>query len=346
MRGVRWHARGDVRFEIVPDAPDPGPGEIRVSVAWCGICGSDLHEYLYGPLVVATSPHPVTGQCAPIVLGHEVSGVIESVGFGVRGLEVGQPVALNALIPCGRCDMCAQGTGNLCRTLGHIGQSAHGGLAEALTVPASMAVASTSDVPLDHLALAEPVSVAVRCVRRSGLRPGDRLLVIGAGAIGLAAAEVARVQFGTEVTVADISPTRLERPHQLGFDTLDMRSVTPSAGPGDWPVVIDASGAESVLETEMGLVQPGGTILLAGLPPRPSSLDVARLVLHEISIMSALGHLVDDDLRPAVALIESGELRSEALITRRIGLRDAVVDGLDVLAGPDGGNQVKILVEP
>jgi (R,R)-butanediol dehydrogenase / meso-butanediol dehydrogenase / diacetyl reductase len=197
MPAVRWHGRGDVRVDAVPVPGAPGRDGIRVEVAWCGICGSDLHEYLSGPLSIPMRPHPVTGRCAPIVLGHEVSGWISQAGSSVTGLAVGDLVVLNALLPCGRCAPCADGAVHLCRALGHIGMSADGGLARYITVPASMAVRVPDGVPADLAALAEPLSVALHAVRLGGsgdALPGaaSRALVLGAGAIGLCVALVLR----------------------------------------------------------------------------------------------------------------------------------------------------------
>jgi (R,R)-butanediol dehydrogenase/meso-butanediol dehydrogenase/diacetyl reductase len=149
---------------------EPGAAEVRVRVAWCGICGTDVHEYLHGPFVIPTRPHPTTGAAAAVVIGHEVAGIVDEVGGGVRGLEPGQPVALDGLIGSRSCVACGAGLPNLCRSFAHVGFSASaGGLAEARTMPASMVVVPAAEVPLDVLALAEPVSVAVRAVGRAAV---------------------------------------------------------------------------------------------------------------------------------------------------------------------------------
>ncbi len=346
MRAVRWHGRRDVRYDQVADAPDPGADEVRVRVAWCGICGTDVHEYLHGPFVIPTRPHPVTGLSAPVTIGHEVAGTVDAVGRGVRGLEPGQPVALDGLIPCRSCDACRAGLPNLCRTLGHIGFSAPGGLAEALTVPASMAVAPVADVRLDVLALAEPVSVAVRSVGRAALRPGQELLVLGAGTIGLAVAEVSRIEHGAEVVLGDTSAWRLGTAARLGFRTLRSDELRGLAGSWDVPAVIDCTGAPEAVGLAMPLVSPGGRIVVVGFPATPGSVDLAQLALREISLVGTMSHLVGSDFPRAVRLLVSGELRAGELVTDRIPLEDTVPRGLDRLAGPDGQEQIKILVSP
>lgn len=343
MKAVVWHGRGDVRYDDVPDAPDPGPGEVRVRVAWCGICGSDLHEYLHGPFVIPTRPHPVTGRCAPIVLGHEISGVVDALGDGVTGLDIGRPVALNALIPCGICDLCRSDRPVLCRTLAHLGQSADGGLAEAVTVPAAMVVAADPEIPLDLLALAEPLAVAWRCVRRAGLPRGGRLLVLGAGPIGLAVAQVARLVHDNLVTVADVAPTRLAMAGGTGVDTLDLTGDPPD---DKWEHIVDCTGSPTALGTALDLLAPGGTVLLAGLPPSPSEFDVARAVLKEATLRTALGHTVHEDLAPAVRLLEREVLTADTLVTDRIDLADTVELGLAALAGPARDRHLKVLVRP
>jgi (R,R)-butanediol dehydrogenase / meso-butanediol dehydrogenase / diacetyl reductase len=346
MKAVRWHGRHDVRYEEVEDAAPPGAGEVRVRVAWCGLCGTDVHEYLHGPLVIPTRPHPVTGLAAPVTLGHEVAGVVDATGRDVRGLEPGQPVALDGLIPCRSCDACQAGLPNLCRTLGHIGFSFPGGLAEALTVPASMAVAPEVEVPLDVLAFAEPASVAVRCADRAELRQGQELLVVGAGSIGLAVAEVCRAEHGAEVVLTDTAAWRLGKAGRLGYRTLRPDELRGLAGEWDVPTVIDCTGAPQVVGLALPFVAPGGRIVVAGLPAEPGSLDLADLALREISIVGTMSHLGRTDFRRAVELLASGEVRAAELLTKRISLADTVPQGLDCLAGPDGQEQIKILVSP
>jgi (R,R)-butanediol dehydrogenase/meso-butanediol dehydrogenase/diacetyl reductase len=347
VKAVRWHGRRDVRFEQVPDAPEPGAAEVRVRVAWCGICGTDVHEYLHGPFVIPTRPHPVTGVAAPVVIGHEVAGVVDEVGGGVRGLEAGQPVALDGLIPCRSCAACGAGLPNLCRTFAHIGFSAPGGgLAEALTVPASMAVVPAADVPLDVLALAEPVSVAVRAVGRAALRAGQELLVLGAGTIGLAVAEVCRIDHDAEVVLADRSAWRLDKAARLGFGTLHAGELPGLAGSWDVPVAFDCTGAPEAVGLAMPLVSPGGRVVVVGFPATPASVDLADLALREVSLVGTMSHLVTSDFPRAVGLLASRQLRAAELVTSRIPLADAVPEGLDRLAGPDGQEQVKILVSP
>ncbi|MGN9847040.1 alcohol dehydrogenase catalytic domain-containing protein [Nonomuraea sp. H19] len=325
-------------MQQVPEALPPGPGEIRVAVAWCGLCGSDLHEYLAGPFVIPTVPHPVTGQQAPVVLGHEISGVVES---GSRTLAPGTHVALNALLPCGHCPACRSTRPNICRTLGHLGFSAQGGLAPWITVPETMALPAPPGLPLDHLALAEPVSVAVRTVRHGRVRPSDRVLVIGAGSIGLAAAQVTRARTAAQVTVTDIAPARLARARTLGLDTALPDDID---GCDTFDVVLDCAGSRSTPGFAVRVVRNGGRIVLAGLPQSPCEIDVANLVLKEATIATAVGHLLKHDLAPAVALLSSGDIVADVMITSRIPLEASVSHGLNVLADPSS-DQVKILVD-
>jgi (R,R)-butanediol dehydrogenase/meso-butanediol dehydrogenase/diacetyl reductase len=265
----------------------------------------------------------------------------------VRGLEPGQPVALDGLIPCGSCDACLEGLPNLCRTFAHIGFSASGGgLAEALTVPAAMAVAPGADVPLDVLALAEPVSVAVRSVGKAALRPGQELLIIGAGTIGLAVAEVCRIEHDAEVVLADRAPWRLAKAGRLGFRTTHADELPGLVGSWDVPVVFDCTGAPEAVGLALPLVSPGGRIVVVGFPATPASIDLAELALREISLVGTMSHLVASDFPRAVRLLDSGDLRAGELITKRIPLEETVTEGLDRLAGPGREEQIKILVSP
>jgi (R,R)-butanediol dehydrogenase/meso-butanediol dehydrogenase/diacetyl reductase len=341
MRAVRWHGAGDVRVDDVPPPPPPGPGEVRVRVAWCGLCGTDVHEYRYGPVRVPVRPHPVTGRSAPLTMGHEISGWIESVGAGVTGASEGDLVALNALLPCGACRPCARGDLQLCVTLGHLGQSADGGLADLVTVPAAMVVPALPGMSAEVTALAEPFAVAMRAVRHAGRPSGVPCVVIGAGTIGLAAATVLDAG-GNAVTLLDVAEERIGHAAALGFEA---RDVTEALAAGlRAPVVIECSGATPAGDAAVRLAEPGGIVVLVGLPGAPSSLDLADVALREIRLAGSMSHLADADMAPAMEILAAHGERSSGIVTARIPLAETVTAGLDVLVGPNRDHHAKVLV--
>jgi (R,R)-butanediol dehydrogenase/meso-butanediol dehydrogenase/diacetyl reductase len=326
MEAVRWHGRGDVRVEEVPPAPAPGPGEVRVRVACCGLCGTDVHEYRSGPIYIGATP---------MIIGHEIAGWVDAVGSGVPGLAEGDLVGLNALLPCGRCAQCVLGAYHRCTTFGHIGFTAPGGLASFVTVPAAMAVPAPSGMDSAMAALGEPFAVAMHGIRQASRPQGTRCIVVGAGTIGLATALLLRAD-GNEVTVTDVADSRLRRAKELGFDT----SVS-----GPAPVVLECAGAPAAAATAFGLAEPGGLVVLIGLSETPSTLDLSVVVLREIHVVGSMSHLAEEDLAPALAFLATHEDAARLLVTGRIPLRDTVERGLAVLAGPDGAEHTKILVE-
>ncbi|MEO3853811.1 alcohol dehydrogenase catalytic domain-containing protein [Acrocarpospora sp. B8E8] len=341
MRAVRWHGAGDVRVEDVPPPPLPGPGEVRVRVAWCGLCGTDVHEYRFGPVHVPVRPHPVTGRSAPLTMGHEISGWIESAGPGVTAPAEGDLVALNALLPCGACRPCARGDVQLCLILGHLGQSADGGLADLLTVPASMAVPAPPGMSPELAALAEPFAVAMRAVRHAGRPAGMPCVVIGAGTIGLAAALILDAD-GNGVTVLDIAKERIRHAAGLGLAALE---VTEARAAGiQAPVVIECSGAASAGDAAVRFAEPGGVVVIVGLPGGPSTLDLADVALREIRIIGSMSHLADADMTPAMEILAAHGERAGRIVTARVALAETVSHGLDVLVGPGRDRHAKILV--
>jgi (R,R)-butanediol dehydrogenase / meso-butanediol dehydrogenase / diacetyl reductase len=341
MRAVRWHGRGDVRVEEVPEAGPPGPHEVRVRVAWCGLCGSDLHEYRSGPFRIPLRPHPVTGQSAPVVIGHEISGWIEAVGAETAGLREGDLVALNALLPCGACGPCLQGDVHLCLTLGHLGMSADGGLAELVTVPAAMVVPAPVGMGGDVAALAEPFAVAMRAVGQAGRPVGGSCLVLGAGAIGLSVAIVLRAG-GNAVTLLDIARHRLRHAAELAFAALDVRAAEAAALQA--PVVFECSGADVAPDLAFRLAEPGGLVVLIGLPESPSTVDFTVVVLREVHVVGSMSHLADADMAPALSLLAEHAEEASRIVTARIPLGATVTHGLDAMAGPGRARHAKILV--
>jgi (R,R)-butanediol dehydrogenase/meso-butanediol dehydrogenase/diacetyl reductase len=331
---VRWHGRGDIRVEDVPAPRPPAPGEVRVRVAWCGLCGTDVHEYRDGPIHVPVEPHPVTNRCAPIILGHEISGWIEAVGAGVSGLAEGDLVGLDAGLPCGECPPCRRGTTQLCVAAGHVGMSADGGLAELVTVPAKMVVAAPAGMDSAVAALSEPFAVAMHAIRRADSPQGTNCVVVGAGAIGLAVAMILRAR-GNTVTVIDVAEPRLRRAADLGFGT----GPNPRA-----PVVFECAGAPAAPVAAIEAAEPSGLIVLIGLSGTPSTVDFRIVVGRELRVIGSSSHLPDADLAPALDFLADHGDEAASLVTARIPLGDTVTRGFDVLAGPEGAMHVKILV--
>ena len=192
MKAARWYEKGDIRVEDIP-IPEPGPGEVRIKVKACGICGSDLHEYNAGPFIIPRRPHPLTGrELGPVTLGHEFSGDLDALGEGVSGWEKGEKVTANPLIYCGECVGCKSGQHLLCSKLATAGFAADGAFAEYIVVPAYGLTRLADNIDYDMGAFVEPLAVAVRAVRRSGLQMGQTVAIIGGGPIGLLVALVCK----------------------------------------------------------------------------------------------------------------------------------------------------------
>jgi (R,R)-butanediol dehydrogenase / meso-butanediol dehydrogenase / diacetyl reductase len=325
MLAAVFHGRNDVRLEERPEPAPPQPGWLNVSVAYCGICGTDIEEITHGPNLVPTSPHPLTGQSLPVTLGHEGAGTVVARGDGVD-MEVGARVAFEGTITCGTCEWCRAGLTQLCPLIAGIGFMFDGALAETVTVPASMCVPIPPGTPEEAGALAEPLSVAVRAVRRASDVEGRSVLVVGAGTLGLLVAQVARARGAARVTVLDRFPARLETAGRLGFEAFAPEEPAPKAH-----LVFDCGSADSGFETAIEATERGGVTVVVAIHPEPRPLDVLQLLLEERTITSVLAHTVADDFAPAVALLADGSVQWEPLVTDRVPLDRVVEDGFDRL---------------
>src|SRR5437773_12539287 len=227
MQALRFHAARDLRIEDVPEPSAPGPGEVLVRTAACGIGGTDLHEYAAGPIVTPVEPHPLTGAQNPQILGHEFAGDVVATGAGVTSVTEGDRVAIMPLAYCGPCAYCRRGLQHLCATMGCVGLShAWGGMAEFETVAEYQVVRLPETVDYRQGALIEPTAVAAYGVERAGVAPGDSVLVTGAGPIGALAALCARSAGASTVYISEPNAARRERAEALDVATvLDPTSV-------------------------------------------------------------------------------------------------------------------------
>lgn len=304
------HGIGDVRIEDRP-VPDPGPGQVLVAVQAVGVCGSDVHYYEHGRINDMVVD-------APMVLGHEASGVIEAVGADVDPGRVGELVALEPGLPCRRCDQCRQGRYNLCPDVRFFATPPiDGAFARYVVTDADFAHPVPERLGPVAAAMAEPVSVGVWAARRSGVAPGSRVLVIGAGPIGLVCAQVARAHGATRVEISDVSEHRLAAAGRLGLDAVDAREGRDAKV----DVLMECSGAAPALDAAFARIARGGTVLLVGMGFERVSLDLSVLQSREVWISGLFRYA--NTYPAALDLIARGAIDVEALVTGEFPLADA-----------------------
>lgn len=348
MKAARWHGAKDLRVEEV-DEPSPGPGEVKIKVAWTGICGSDLHEYLAGPIFIPVDqPHPLSHGKAPVTMGHEYCGTVAELGSGVTGLAVGDRVTIEPIFACGTCRACRDGKYNLCESLGFVGLSGgHGGFAACSVVPARMVHKMPDGLSMEQGALVEPAAVALHAVRLSQIRAGDKAAVFGAGPIGLLVVESLRVAGASEIHVVEPSEQRRARAMDLGATSsidpgaTDAVAAIRDATGGGVDVAFEVTGVPAVLSQCIDATTHEGQVLIVSIWEQEAAFQPNTLVLKERQLKGTIAYR---NIYPAVmGLMTQGYFSAERLVTRRIKLDDIVAEGFETLVAEK--SQVKILVE-
>jgi (R,R)-butanediol dehydrogenase / meso-butanediol dehydrogenase / diacetyl reductase len=352
VRAVRFHAARDIRVEDVaePDG-DLGPRDVLVRPHWVGICGTDLHEYLAGPIVTPVEPHALTGATLPQTLGHEFSADVLEVGSEVTTARPGDRIAVMPLAYCGHCYYCRRALNHLCVDMGAVGLSwAWGGLAD-LAVIADYQVGAVlpDEVSYEQGALVEPTAVAEYGVARGGLRPGDTVLVTGAGPIGALVVLCAQAAGAGAVYLSEPNAARAARAGALGATAiLDPRATDVAAEVRDRTegvgvdVSIECAGNERALNTCVEATRKHGTVVQTGLHVGPASVTPMVWAEHDLSIIGTWCFRVFDFPR-ITSQIASGAIPVERVITARTTLERAVPDGFDRLVDPEG-DELKVLV--
>ncbi|MEU4294442.1 alcohol dehydrogenase catalytic domain-containing protein [Kribbella sp. NPDC026596] len=315
---------------------DLGPGEVRIAVAYVGICGTDLHVF-HGDMDGRVSK--------PATIGHEMSGTIVDLGHGVEGWSIGDAVTVMPLVWDGTCPACRAGNEHICQHLDFIGIDSPGALQQYWNVPASTLVRLPSGVSLRDAALVEPVAVAVHDVRRSELGDGDKAVVIGAGPIGVLIAIVAAA-FGADVVIAEIDPARRATAAGLGLATLDPSSVDQTAWVEEWTggagadVVFEVSGSAAAVQAATDLVKVRGTLVVVAIHAQPRPVDLHRVFWRELRILGARVY-ERRDFERAAELVAEGTIPVEKLVTGIVPLTE-VQSAFGVL---EAGQAMKLLVE-
>ncbi|MCX2748743.1 alcohol dehydrogenase catalytic domain-containing protein [Arthrobacter sp. MI7-26] len=311
-------------------------GEVRVAVAYVGICGTDLHIF-HGDMDSRVTK--------PATIGHEVSGTVVELGAGVEGWSVGDAVTVMPLAWDGTCPACVAGNGHICQNLDFIGIDSPGALQQFWNVPAGTLVRLPSGISLRDAALVEPVAVAVHDVRRSGLGRGDKAVVIGAGPIGVLIATVASA-FGAEVVLAEIDPSRRAAAEEMGLATLDPSSVDQLAWVDDWTggagadVVFEVSGSAAAVLGATSLARVRGTLVVVAIHSQPRPVDLHRVFWRELTLLGARVY-ERRDFERAIELVADGTIPAQKLITGVVPLQE-VASAFHAL---EAGQAMKLLVQ-
>ena len=331
------HYVGNQTIEVREGVPQaPAAGMVQIKVAYAGICGTDLH-ILHG--------HMDQRVAAPAIIGHEMSGTIAALGVGVADWSVGDAVTVMPLDWDGTCPACLAGNQHICHNLNFIGIDSPGALQGYWNVPASVLVALPAGLRLDHAALVEPVAVSVHDVRRSGLVPGEKAVVIGGGPIGVLIATTAR-EFGADVVVVEPDARRRQAITDLGFEVLDPRAVDQVAWVTDWTggagadVVFEVSGAAAAVLGATDLARVRGRLVIVAIHPDPRPVNLQRVFWRELTIIGARVYQ-RADYETAVELLTRGVIPADLLITRIEPISRAS-DAFESLAR---GHAMKILID-
>jgi (R,R)-butanediol dehydrogenase/meso-butanediol dehydrogenase/diacetyl reductase len=352
MKAAVWHGRRDVRIEKVIEPPEPPPGQVQVKVAWCGICGTDLHEYVGGPLHIPLErPHSLTGVQAPVIIGHEMAGEVIAVGEGVENLSVGDRVAACPIVGCQVCRWCRSASMAQCDQVAFLGTSWTGGaLAGSLNLNAYQCYRLTDSITDEIGALVEPFSATVRAVAQSGAGKDDNVAIIGAGPIGLMALMAARIRGAKRVVAVEMAERRIEAARICGADDVidpshedpGKRAMELTNGQG-FDVVIECAGQPATILMAGRLTRTRGRLVIMGVFDSPSALDLNDIVFREKIVsgsMSGYGLY-----RETIQIMTDPRFRGDVLITDRIALDDLVGKGYYGLLN-EKDRHVKILVRP
>ena len=276
MKAANLVGHGRLEMRDVP-RPVPKPGEVLIRVRKVGLCGTDVHLYL---------GHRQIGY--PLIIGHEGLGTIEAVGPGVTTREVGQRVIIEPNFPCGCCQFCARGDGNICPDKRSIGVNETGCFAEYACVPARFAWVIPDSMSEDQAILVEPAATAVHALKVSGAQPGHAIAVLGLGTIGLILTQLA-TRLGYKVVATDIDPGKCARARSYGATVVqDAETLAASWGSRKVRYIFECAGASRTASLAMANAPRGATIVLLGLSAEPAAFKPLDLVRQGISIVPSI----------------------------------------------------------
>lgn len=335
------YKQGDIRLEDVP-IPEPGAGEVQLCMQHVGICGSDVHYWQHGAIGDFVLK-------APMVLGHEAAGVVSKIGEGVTSLEVGDRVAIEPGVPCRMCSECKRGRYNLCYDMKFCATPPfHGNLARYYVHAADFCYKLPDHVSTEEGALLEPLSVGVHACRRAGVTLGSKVLICGAGPIGLVNLLTVKACGASQVCITDLDEKRLEMAKKIGADftvKVTSKDAKEMAGKieecfGEKPEIsIECSGAPPSIKTAIFATRSGGCVVLVGLGPAEVTLPIVDAAVREVDIRGIFRYV--NCYPTALAMVASGKVDVKPLITHRFSLEET----LDAFNTTLRGEGIKVMIK-
>lgn len=319
MRAAVFQGPGkDLEVEDVPE-PTLNAGEVLIRTAACGVCATDLH-YMHG------TP---TFKKPPIILGHEVSGVVEKVSDGVAGYSGGERVLVPAVLSCGDCGNCREGRDNICERMSMVGNHVDGGFAEFMRAPARMLFKLPAELPLQESAvISDAMSTPFHAVKNRGMvRAGEWVAIFGCGGVGINAVQIAAA-FGANVVAVDVDDRKLELARQLGASAVfnskqvdaakEIRGVTDGGGVD---AAFEVVGKPEVQELALRSVKTGGRLVTVGSSERNWDFKVSRVMFRELTIIGSLGCRSAEYPR-IIEMARSGKLKLGPVVSEKLPLQD------------------------
>lgn len=352
MKAARWYNPKDVRVEDVKE-PQVTDDTVKIKVKWCGICGSDLHEYLAGPIFIPVKkPHPLSGETAPVIMGHEFSGEVVEIGKNVTNVKPGDRVVVEPILACGTCPACREGKYHLCSSLGFHGLAGGGGgFAEYTTFAARFVHKIPDSLGFDRAALVEPMSVALHSLQVGSFQIGQTAVVAGAGPIGLATVEFLKAAGAKQVIMIQRKSIRQEYALRSGADVVldpnavdvvaEIRKLTGGIGAD---IAFETTGSEQCYKLELDSIRFSGTLVVTSIWEGDIRYNPNSIVMSEKKIIGSICY--NNDFPATIAMMADGRVKADGYITKRIALDDIVREGFQTLTGPEKKKQVKIIVTP
>lgn len=331
---------GNMTFEVA-DLPMPkaGPGELVVHNKVCGVCGTDVHIYHGEPGSADVNP--------PVVLGHEYSGEVVEVGEGVTGFAVGDHVTVDPNIYCGHCAYCQNGKKQLCPSMEAIGVTRDGGFAQYSRIPASQAFKLEPTVPWEAAAMAEPLACCLHGIDLAGIQVGDKVCVVGGGAIGLLMVQLAKLSGASQIVLSEPNEKRRQVGLQLGANAAldptrpDSQEAFAQVLGGGANVVIECVGNVSAVKSAFQFACKGATVLLFSVPKVDATFELPLFDVYKKEL-TIKGSFVNPDTHDrAVRLINSGKVDFSSIITHRFTLDQLP----EAIAMQMSSESIKVVVE-